>query len=110
MARKAGWLAGSVCLCVACVCVLNHNTQKMVAVSTKCRDEIIRDKYIGGKSARLVCRHWYNSGIKIPTPGGSSDAHQKKNHRRQEDKARKKQIETRLYPAEGRNLEQINTY
>ena len=39
--------------------------------------EIKRSRNIGGRNPLLVCRDCFNSNIKIPTSGGSSNAREK---------------------------------
>ena len=43
--------------------------------------EIKRIRNIGRKNPLLICRDYFNSHIKIPTSGGSSNAREKQGHR-----------------------------
>ena len=43
------------------------------------RDEIMKMRGVGGKNPLQICKYCFDSRLKVPTSGGSSNARQKKN-------------------------------
>ena len=72
------------------ICAICYSFQYVLSYA-----EIKRSRNIGGNNPLLICRDCFNSTIKIPTSGGSSNAREKQGQRGTE-KTRKLQVTVQI--------------